>query len=81
MYKGVNNFTPKCLDSLCEILDASGSWGNLAELLDVKHLLRSTDLFERRPTRTLLELAIVSDNNMKKKTTKLFTIIVDKSIN
>lgn len=65
LYENVHSFTPECLDSLCEILDASGGWEHLADLLDLKHLLRSTDLFERRPTRTLLEFAIVRNTNKK----------------
>lgn len=61
LYENVHTFTPMCLESLCEILDASRSWEHLADLLDLKHLLRTTDLFEIRPTKTLLELAIVSE--------------------
>lgn len=59
LYEKVKEFTPACLDALAEILDPSDTWKNLAELLDLGHLLRS-GLYESNnsPTKMLLRLAI-----------------------
>lgn len=59
LYEKVKEFTPACLDELAEVLDPSETWKNLAELLDLGHLLRS-GLHEPKdsPTKTLLRLAI-----------------------
>ncbi|XP_030761906.1 nuclear factor NF-kappa-B p110 subunit isoform X2 [Sitophilus oryzae] len=41
LYDGITKITPKCLDELSSILDASGKCYSLAELLDLNHLISS----------------------------------------
>lgn len=53
--KGNLNF-----EDLYSVLDYSGGWQNLADLLDLKHLWQETVLFENEPTKTLFDLALVS---------------------
>lgn len=60
MYENVKDFSPSVLQQLCEDLDSSGAWQNLLDLLDLKHFLDETVLFQNEPTKTLLRLALVS---------------------
>lgn len=59
-YEDVKDFTPAVLEELCKELDTSGSWQYLASLLDLKHFLEETSLFQKEPTKELLRLAVVS---------------------
>ncbi|RZC35454.1 nuclear factor NF-kappa-B p110 subunit [Asbolus verrucosus] len=64
MYQNIKHFSPNCLDDISQILDQSGTWQNLAELLDLGYLLRS-GLCESKgsPTKLLLKLAIESNGD------------------
>ena len=70
MYTNVKNFTPACLDDISKILDQSGTWQNLADLLDLGHLMRSGLCDSKNsPTKLLLKLAIevcTTNNNTVK---------------
>nr|CAH7720625.1 unnamed protein product [Callosobruchus chinensis] len=41
IYEGIEDFTEDCLDQISEILEQSGRVGDLAELLDITHVLES----------------------------------------
>jgi hypothetical protein len=64
MYNDVKNFTPSCLDEISQILDQSGTWQNLADLLDLGHLMRSGLCDSNSsPTKLLLKLAIETNGD------------------
>ncbi|XP_063906696.1 nuclear factor NF-kappa-B p105 subunit isoform X2 [Zophobas morio] len=64
MYTNVKNFTPACLDDISQILDQSGTWQNLADLLDLGHLMRSGLCDSKNsPTKLLLKLAIETNGD------------------
>lgn len=55
-YSKVKTLTEDCLNEVSEILDKSGTWHNLAELLDYGHLLR-TNIFAS--SKNLLQFVVV----------------------
>lgn len=59
-YSVLNKFTDAGLDEVCKVINKSGTWENLADLLDYGYLLK-TDLFNniQNPTKTLLNFALV----------------------
>lgn len=61
MYKNVTNFTPLCLEQVSRLLDKSGSWVALANLLDLEHLIH-TDMIRNAKSKgkELLQIAVVS---------------------
>lgn len=59
MYENVK-FSQSVFEQLCEELDASGEWQNLADLLELTHFVDETERFQSEPTKTLLMLALVS---------------------
>lgn len=59
-YENVKDFSTINLKQLCNELDRSEGWKNLADLLDLRHFLEETVLFEKEPTKALLRLALVS---------------------
>lgn len=60
LYANRTTFIPEYLDQLCNELDSTGGWEDLVELLDLGVLLRGTELFEKHPTKTLLNLVMVT---------------------
>lgn len=65
-YDEVKVFTEECLSEVAAILDKSGTWQNLADLLDYGHILRSTNLFNNmeKPSRSLLEFAMANGDSV-----------------
>ena len=61
LYKDVNCFKSESLQKLSEILDKSGNWQCLCDLLSLGYMLE-TDLFTKAssPTEALLKYAEVS---------------------
>lgn len=41
LYANVDNFTNECLTEVAKLLDESGNWEDLANLLDLTHCLKS----------------------------------------
>ena len=41
LYEGVSAFTPQCLEEVASMLDESGKYYHLADLLDLSHLLHT----------------------------------------
>lgn len=41
LYANVNSFTDKCLTEVSRLLDESGNWEDLANLLDLSHCIKS----------------------------------------
>ncbi|XP_048516880.1 nuclear factor NF-kappa-B p110 subunit isoform X3 [Dendroctonus ponderosae] len=63
LYTNITNFTPKCLDEVSAILDDSGKYAHLADLLDLTHLLDAGVISsERSISKHLLQYAIEKDN-------------------
>lgn len=59
LYANVTSFTPKRLDEVSAILDASGKYSHLADLLDLTHLLDAGVISsERSISKNLLQYAI-----------------------
>ncbi|KAJ8958305.1 hypothetical protein NQ318_017451 [Aromia moschata] len=40
LYKNITTFTPQCLEEVASILNESGKWEDLADLLDLSHIIR-----------------------------------------
>ncbi|XP_018565825.1 nuclear factor NF-kappa-B p110 subunit isoform X2 [Anoplophora glabripennis] len=64
LYKNVHSFTPACLDEVSALLNESGKWEDLAELLDVTSLLRC-GLISPTPnvSKNLLTFAVETHND------------------
>ncbi|KAF2880445.1 hypothetical protein ILUMI_25723 [Ignelater luminosus] len=60
-YSQVTTFTEDCLNEVSDILDKSGTWHNLAELLDYGHLLR-TNIFAS--SKNLLQFAMKKEESI-----------------
>uniref|UniRef100_A0A6P7GKC5 Nuclear factor NF-kappa-B p110 subunit n=1 Tax=Diabrotica virgifera virgifera TaxID=50390 RepID=A0A6P7GKC5_DIAVI len=41
LYEGIHSLTPQCLDTVSSILDIHDNWKNLAQLLEMEHLVDS----------------------------------------
>ncbi|XP_072391464.1 nuclear factor NF-kappa-B p110 subunit isoform X1 [Diabrotica undecimpunctata] len=41
LYEGINSLTPQCLDTVSSLLDIHNNWKNLAQLLEMEHLVDS----------------------------------------
>lgn len=58
LYEKVSNFTPQCLHDVSDILNTSGKWEDLADLLDIKHIISSGVISESNISKSLLTFAV-----------------------
>lgn len=63
MYCSVLQFTDITLDKLCAILNPTGKWKKLLDILDLNHL-SNTDILNNNPTKELLDFALVAGRSV-----------------
>ncbi|XP_044756435.1 nuclear factor NF-kappa-B p110 subunit-like [Coccinella septempunctata] len=56
-FQTINHFTDECLDDISKEIDSSGKWEDLAQLLDIGHLIRMETIGENSPGKRILEIA------------------------